>query len=494
MLSRMTPRRIGSTAAASLVLAAVCATAAPQAEQAQRIGALQAARMTLEQGGAFQARVAELMLQWRHLIDVASGEFRPKAAVTLASQRVATSTTTTAPGTTLSNQAGVSVTWKLPSGLKLSAQLDGDRERRSAVDTSGARGASIALALPLLRGSGREINGAALRSTELALEAARVSFRQAAADAVHQTLVLYFDRRMAQLQTEAARESLQSSTRVDELTGTLIDVGRSAAVARLQSRADVAQAEIALAQSSNTERQALRALLNAIGLEPPDDGAAIETPDSPDATLPEPALDEAQAVAQALETDTGVLTARLALEEVRLRLRVAEDNLRLPLQLDVSRRLSRSSPDGLGRGSTALGLSTSIDLDRSELRHARSAAEVAMQRAEIELRDAERNARAAAIDAVRQQRFAAQQLALTQANIDLARQRYDAELDRFRLGRTSALELSVAQRAVSSSRAQLLQSQFQLLTARLGVFKVTGRLLDVVGMRAQVDRWSKGEP
>ena len=101
---------------------------------------------------------------------------------------------------------------------------------------------------------------------------------------------------------------------------------------------------------------------------------------------------------------------------------------------------------------------------------------------------------AAAIDAVRQQQFASQQLALTQTNIEVARQRHDAELDRFRLGRTSALELSVAQQAMTSSRVQLLQSQFEVLTARLGVFKATGRLLEAVGLQAQVDRWSQGQP
>lgn len=487
-------RWIGSNAAASLVLAAASAMAQPAAMPAQRIGALEAARMTLEQGGAFQARVADLTLQWRYLIDVARGEFRPKAAVTLASQRLTASSTTVDRSATLTNRTGLSVSWKLPSGAKLSAQFDGDRARESGLGASGSRGTSIALALPLLRGSGYEINGAPLRGAELALESARVSFRQAAADAVHQTLVLYFDRRMAQLQAEAARESLQSSTRIDELTGTLIDVGRSAAVARLQSRADLAQAEIALAQSANSERQALRALLNAIGLELPEEGTLIETPDSPDDTLPAFTLDETQAVAQALQNDATVLTARLALEDARLRLRVAEDNLRLPLQLDVSRTLSRTSPDGLGRGSTTVGLSTSIELDRSELRHARSSAEVALRRTEIELRDAERNARAAAVDAVRQHQFALQQLALTQANIEVARQRYDAELDRFRLGRTSALELSVAQQAMANSRVQLLQSQFQVMTARLGLFKTTGRLLDAVGLQAQVDRWSRGEP
>lgn len=484
---------IDSSVAAGLLLAAASAMAAADAP-VQRIGALEAARLTLEQGGTFQARVADLMLQWRYLLDVARGEFRPKAALTFASQRVATSATATAPNSTISNRGGLAVNWKMPSGMTLTAQLDGDRQRQSALGYTGGRGVTIALALPLLRGSGHEINGASLRSTELALEAARVTFRQAAADAVHQTLVLYFDRRMAQLQAEVARESLQSSTRVDELTRTLIDVGRNAAVARLQSRADVAQAEIAVAQSTNAERQALRALLNAIGLEPPDEGTVIATPDSPDEALPPLTLDEAQAVAQALQTDAAVLSARLSLEDARLRLRVAEDNLRLPLQLDVSRNLSRTSPDRMGRGSTTVGVSTSIELDRSELRHARSSAEVALRRVEIELRDAERNARAAAIDAVRQQQFAAQQFALTQTNIEVARQRHDAELDRFRLGRTSALELSVAQQAMTSSRVQLLQSQFEVLTARLGVFKATGHLLEAVGLQAQVDRWSQGQP
>lgn len=488
------PRQIRGITAAGLVLAAASAMAADPPASVQHLGALQAVRMTLEQGGAFQARVAELALQWRYMIDIARGEFRPKAAVTLSSQRQATSVTATPPNSTLSNQAGLAASWKLPSGMKLTAQLDGDRQRDSALGYAGGRVASIGLVLPLLRGSGHEINGAGLRSTELALEAARISFRQAAADAVHQTLVLYFDRRMAQLQAEVARESLEAVRRTEELTRTLIEVGRSAAVTRLQSRAEVAQAEISFAQGLNAERQALRTLLITIGLELPDEGTTIETPDSPDDTLPPITFDEAQAAALALQTDATVLNARIALEDTRLRLLVAKDNLRLPLQFEVSRSIARTSPDGLDRGNTTVGLSTTIELDRSELRHARSSAEMALHRAETELRDAERNARIAAIDAVRQQEFAARQLALTQANIEVARQRHEAELDRFRLGRTSALELSVAQQAMTISRVQLLQSQFEVLTARLGVLKTSGRLLDAVGLQALVDRWSRGEP
>ena len=488
------PTQIRGIAAAGLVFAAASAMAADPPASVQRIGALQAVRMTIEQGGAFQARVAELALQWRYMNDVARGEFRPKPAVTLSSQRQATSATAAPSNTTLTHQAGLAASWKLPSGVKLTAQFDGDRQRNSSLGQTGGRVASIGLVLPLLRGSGYDVNGAGLRGTELALESARVAFRQAAVDAVHQTLVLYFDRRMAQLQAEVAREGLEAARRTEELTRTLIEVGRSAAVTRLQSRAEVAQAEISLAQGLNAERQALRALLIAIGLELPDEGTSIETPDSPDGTLPPVTLDEAQAAALALQTDATVLNARIALEDTRLRLIVAEDNLRLPLQFEVSRSIARTSPDGLGRGGTSVGLSTTIELDRSELRHARSSAEMALRRAETELCDAERNARIAAIDAVRQQEFAARQLALTQANIEVARQRHEAELDRFRLGRTSALELSVAQQAMTLSRVQLLQSQFEVLTARLGVLKSSGRLLEAVGLQAQVDRWSRGEP
>jgi outer membrane protein TolC len=536
------PRRIPTLAAASLVLAAVSATAAEapaivqrtsvelrmdwgglgmaagasdivqrtsvklrmdrgglgMAAEApaivQRIGALHAARMTLEQGGEFQARVAELALQWRHMIDVARGEFRPKASVTLTSQRQANSATATSDSSTLTNQAGLATSWKLPSGMQLNAQLNGNRQRQSELGYSGGRTTSIALVLPLLRGSGYKINGATLRSTELALESARIGFRQAAADAVHQTLALYFNRRMALLQAEVARETLQSANQVDDLTRTMIQVGRSAAVAGLQSRADLAQAEIAVAQGANAERQALRTLLIAIGLELPEEGTTVETPDSPDETLPPLTFDESEAAALALQSDATALNARIALQQAHLSLLVAEDNLRLPLQFELSRSNSRSSLDGLGRGGTAVGLSTSIELNRVELRHARSSAAVALRRAEAEVRDAERNARIAAVDAVRQQEFAARQLALTQANIELARQRYEAELDRFRMGRASALELSVAQQAMTLSRVQLLQSQFEVLTARLGVLKVTGRLLDAVGLQALVERWSRGEP
>ena len=140
---------IDSSVAAGLLLAAASAMAAADAP-VQRIGALEAARLTLEQGGTFQARVADLMLQWRYLLDVARGEFRPKAAITFASQRVATSATATAPNSTISNRGGLAVNWKMPSGVTLTAQLDGDRQRQSALGYTGGRGVTIALALPLL--------------------------------------------------------------------------------------------------------------------------------------------------------------------------------------------------------------------------------------------------------------------------------------------------------------------------------------------------------
>lgn len=490
----LTLHSIRCAAAVGLALATAANAAPEPTGPVHRIGAVQAARLALEQGGTFQARVADLALQWRYLLDVARGEFRPKTSVTLASQRARGTSSSASPTSTLYHQAGLEASWKFRSGMQLNAQLDGDRQRQSPSEPTAERRATIGMVLPLLRGSGYEINGANLRSTELSLESARVAFRQAAVDAVYQILVQYFDRRIAQLQADVARESLQSATQVDDLSRTLIEVGRSAPVARLQSRADMAQAEISLAQALNTERQSLRSLLVGIGLDVPAEGVTVETPDNPDDVLPAFSLDEAAAMAQALQTDATVLTARLTLEDARLRLRVAEDNLRLPLQLDVSRSTTRNTADGLNRGETKVGLSTSIELDRSELRYSRSSAAVSERRAEIELQDAERNARAAAVDAVRQQDFAVRQLALTQANIEVARQRYESELDRFRLGRASALELSLAQQAMNSSRVSLLQSQFEALVARLGILKVAGRLLETVGLQTQVDRWSRGEP
>jgi outer membrane protein TolC len=323
------------------------------------------------------------------------------------------------------------------------------------------------------------------------LEIAKVVFEQTATETVSNTLQAYFALNLAVSRTRVAREGLQTAQRMDEVNRALVAAGRSPTSALLQSEAEVEQAKLAASQAEQEEVAARRALLVAIGDEASGLDRAVETPDLPEkyVDLSVPALNEA--IELALASQPAIRMAHESVHSARLQLLQAQDQMKLPLDLTVSATRDPSLRGQPGMASAAVGLSSEIVLDRAPLRYARSAAQAGVRKAEMQFAEAQRTTRHAIADLISAHNFALQQLALAQRGAEIGRRRLEMELEKQLLGRSSSIELSSARREAVDAENQVAQSNYQLLLAKIAVWKATGTLLRQWGLADRVEEWSR---
>jgi outer membrane protein TolC len=470
---------------ATLLLATAVngATAAPAS---LKLGAAEAAGLALDNGIAVLSGALDLKLQSQQLDAVARGEFRPKASLNFKGQSTGSRTDGTSATTANQYSSSFDTTWKLYSGTQLALR---------AVDSTngGVKGRSVSVSLtqPLWRGFGEALATASLRSAESSLEIAKVVFEQTATETVSNTLQAYFALNLAVSRTRVAREGLQTAQRMDEVNRALVAAGRSPTSALLQSEAEVEQAKLAASQAEQEEVAARRALLVAIGDEASGLDRAVETPDLPEkyVDLSVPALNEA--IELALASQPAIRMAHESVHSARLQLLQAQDQMKLPLDLTVSATRDPSLRGQPGMASAAVGLSSEIVLDRAPLRYARSAAQAGVRKAEMQFAEAQRTTRHAIADLISAHNFALQQLALAQRGAEIGRRRLEMELEKQLLGRSSSIELSSARREAVDAENQVAQSNYQLLLAKIAVWKATGTLLRQWGLADRVEEWSR---
>jgi outer membrane protein TolC len=259
----------------------------------------------------------------------------------------------------------------------------------------------------------------------------------------------YFDAVAAHQQVGLARRALERVLEAQAVNRSLLQAGRVAAVELLQSEADVAQAELELAQARHDALGSASALLQLLG--PDLSGQRPENLALPEDLPPEPAApsapDPAQALAEAQARRADLLLATAAIDAARMEVAQAVDDGRSTLNLGLRVQSSSGTASAGTEGTTpvpgtdrSIGLSWELPLDRGVLRLQHAQAQVNLQRAELLLEDAARH-----------------QLDLTTATVELNRRKLDAETERLRAGKTSGFQLSGAQeelRAAESAQAQ----------------------------------------
>jgi outer membrane protein TolC len=436
--------------------------AAPQAPARAQVLTLEAAVRSALQGSlaARNEQLDRLDEQARWV--AARAEFEPKPALSSQARR---HWVRGLPGTT--DAAGVSAgaTWKLLPGTQLEARWVKDINRSQTDGTTRPLNRVLEIVQPLLRGA-----GAAAR---LGLERARLDvamgqhLRNLVLDDVMASVTLaYFDAVAAHQQVGLARRALERVLEAQAVNRSLLQAGRVAAVELLQSEADVAQAELELAQARHDALGSASALLQLLG--PDLSGQRPENLALPEDLPPEPAApsapDPAQALAEAQARRADLLLATAAIDAARMEVAQAVDDGRSTLNLGLRVQSSSGTASAGTEGTTpvpgtdrSIGLSWELPLDRGVLRLQHAQAQVNLQRAELLLEDAHRLVRADVDNALRELASARHQLDLTTATVELNRRKLDAETERLRAGKTSGFQLSGAQeelRAAESAQAQ----------------------------------------
>lgn len=377
-----------------------------------------------------------------------------------------------------SDSAGIVAgsTLKLPSGTQIEAGINWAANRSPQTGTLQPATRFVQIVQPLLRGF-----GAAAR---LSLDLARVNAlvfdvqRKQTQDALYLAVVLgYYEAVQARQQVQVAEQALDRVAQNRRVNQSLIETGGLARMELLQSDADLAQAELNLAQARNTADSSASALLQLLGRDMArSDARALELADpvpQPDTTIPA----EAQALAEARQQRDDLQVSALLVKAARLGVSRAADDA--ALQLDVVAGVQTATggiSSGAGGPAYSLGMKFSVPLDRSTLQLQKTQAEVTLQKAEIAQEDVETLVRTEVRNALRDLDFALRQLTLSRDTADLQRRKLEAEQEKFRAGRTSSFQLSAAQDALRAAESAEVQAQLASLRARLLLHKATGQL------------------
>ena len=205
---------------------------------------------------------------------------------------------------------------RVPTGgsfsLTFSKPLAGELDREAST--------ALSFSQPLLKGFGPELDTQPLRRARLQERLNLRHFRDAAAGIVEGTISAYRAVLRAKQRLVIAREALERAQQQLAINRALVEAGRMAPQDLVQTEADVADKEYALADAENALETANSGLVNTLDLE---EGVRVEPQDEPPVEPERPDLEESLETAFARRADW--LGAELGLEFARMGLRSAED-------------------------------------------------------------------------------------------------------------------------------------------------------------------------
>ncbi len=345
--------------------------------------------------------------------------------------------------------------------------------------------AGISATQPLLQGGGRAANRAALEQAAIETRISDFELRGFAEALAAEVELACWDHALAARRIEIVRESAALAEQQLSEIERRIEVGTLAETERAAARAEVALRREALI---NAESQAGAARLRLLRMLDPDgdwdrDLDILDEPMPPDPATP--AEDTAARVARAIERRPELAQARLALERGDLEI-VRTRNGLLP-RLDLFIRLGRTGyaesfdaaadpGDARDDWSTGLRLEAPLGRRAERARHARAV--FSRDRAETALRNLEQlvvlDVRLGGLELAR----AAEQIRATEATRVLREEAMRAEMEKLRVGRSTALQVAQAQRDVMAGRLAEAEAATQYWKARVRLERLDGSLLE----------------
>jgi outer membrane protein len=385
-------------------------------------------------------------------------------------------------------QAGLSQI--LPTGTELSvdASISGSESSIYTSEYSGNIGLTVTQ--PLLKGFGFGANLADLRKARVDLEISRSELKGMAERLVADTEKAYWDLYLAAEETHIQEESLQLADRQLSESLERVAVGKLPELELAAVRAEVAKRQGALIDAQSRYEQAR---LDFLFLLNPTDQALWSTVPVP---IDRPAvaadsLDDISVHEQlALERRSDLEQARLAYRKGQLDVAYTRNGL-LP-RLDFFITLGRTSyaqtfsdalPD-LESPFYSVNAGVSFDLpipvrqERARATRAKRSKEQLQYALQNMERMVQRDIRSAYTEVLRTR----QQIEATQVTRDLQEKNLEAELEKFRVGRSTNLLVLQVQRDFTASQLDGIRATVNYLNALVNLYVMEGTLLDRKGI------------
>ena len=362
---------------------------------------------------------------------------------------------------------------------------------------TGATSLTIKLNQPLLRGAFPKVNLVSLQQARLNSRISDYELRGFAVDLVARVEEAYWDYSIAMRNIAIVEDSLFLSRRQLAETLERSRVGKLAAVERVAAEAEVALRQVALINARSARESARLALLRLVN---PSGGEqlwdrAVSLGDEPQAALQGEVAPVGEYVRTATRLRPDLNQARLQMERGDLELIKTRNGL-LP-KLDVFINLGKTGySDSFGRSLSRVGdegfditagLTVQLPIfNRAAEADNRRAALTRQQLAEAMgnlTQLAQVDVRMAYIEVRRQ----SEQISASAASRRLQEEKYRAETEKFRVGRSTSFLVSQAEREQLQSRVAEAQATVGYLKALVELYRLDGSILDRRGIQAPGD-------
>jgi outer membrane protein len=390
-------------------------------------------------------------------------------------------------------QAGVAARKTFSFGTDLTLRLGSSYQRRDpgvvvagfpaqpALGPGYGLNARLTLAQPLLRGFGRDVGEAALRTARVQRTASELSRDRVASELLRDVLSAYWELWYARASLAIEERSRALSEQQRNEARARADTGSLAPASVLTFETALAtRQEAVLAARTDVERK--RATLRQrIG-----DRAGVLADPSADA-LPEPPAPRTDAHDAALDRSALVRERAAAVTLAEVQAKTASDPLRSRLDLEAYVQAEGLGNDDVGAAAegaaTGQAISAHVGLVyetpfSSTRRNAEAArARIAVDTARAQLEEA-KLAVASEVDIALAERAAgAERLTLAERTVEIARQQLTAEQARLASGATTPLTVVQAEEGLRSAELRVARARADLMQTALTIDHLTGDLL-----------------
>lgn len=382
---------------------------------------------------------------------------------------------------------------------------NGRREDNDAFFTfnpSFSQNLDISFNQPLLRGFGKTTTERELIVARLNTSINRQNFDLEVQRVVQEISTSYWRLVEAREQLSVAEESLSLAEELHGMNQIQVEVGTMAPLETVQSEAGVARAKntiISRRAAVEDREDELRRLLNL------DQGPIWSVPIMPstDPEIPFEPISIDEAIAKALESRSDIQRKNLEIENAQLDAKLAKIDKRPQLDADATYGFNgiggRRITDGVvdpGGFSDALNQVLSGDFEgwnvsltfayplRNTAAKARYAsAELAVDRANVELRDLELEAITTVRRLVRAVETAAEQIESARVSSRLERKNLEAEQKRYENGLSTSFRVLQIQEDLAEARSAEVSAVVGYRQALVSLYQSTGELLGVNRVR-----------
>ncbi len=432
----------------------------------------------------------------RTLEEIARAEFDPVLAAEIGRSRTRDEGFPPAPGSALINEGdygSAELSQILPFGTKLALAASATRNQDPGVgpDFYSTR-ASLTATQSLLRGAGLDVNLASLRQARIDTEISEFELRGYTELLVADTEKLYWDTELARRQVEIVRSSLDLAEKQQAETRERITVGKLSPTEQAAADAEVATRREELINAENTlaqNRVKLMRLLNPPGQGAWDRDLMLES--DPAAVTDEEPGAVADHVTLALKRRPEMNQARLQIQRNDIDLVVTRNGLLPKLDFFItlgqdgygnSFRDARNDNDGANYDVTA-GARLEFPLLNRDARARHTRARLSRDKAAEALGNlgqlAEEDVRSAYLELKRAQA----QVGATTATRRLQEEKLRVEIEKFRVGKSTALQVAQVQRDLLTSQIAEARARAALRTGYVELYRVEGTLLDRRGLQ-----------